>query len=145
MHDSNFSHWEWVDSYWDGITVCQNNRLLFTVYWYNAVILRWWLDLPNVDNCLHCTPASSLWSQLWFKLKGQSISLFLEEPHLTSSITIGPLPAPNLALTYADAPVQKSTTHQYTLMLTSYYRGSSDFFNDAHRKTWEPGKIYHLT
>ena len=63
------------------------------------------LDLPIVDK-VHLTPASSLWPQLWFKLKGQSISLFPEELHLTPSITIGPVPAPNHALVYATAPVQ---------------------------------------
>ena len=67
------------------------------------------LDLPVVDK-VHLTPASSWWLQSWFKLKGQSISLFPEELHLTSSITIGPVPAPNHAPMYATAPVQYVAT-----------------------------------
>ena len=53
--------------------------------------------IPVVDN-VHLTPASSEWTQLWLNVNGQSISLLSVAVHLTSSITIGPAPAPNRAL-----------------------------------------------
>jgi hypothetical protein len=57
---------------------------------------------PYVDS-VHRTPASWWCPQLWLRLKGQSISVTSLPVHLTSSITIGPVPCPNLALPYAFA------------------------------------------
>ena len=52
--------------------------------------------VPVVDD-IHLTPASSVWSQLWFNVNEQFMRLFSLPAHLTSSIIIGPAPAPNCA------------------------------------------------
>ena len=54
------------------------------------------MHLPVVD-MVQRTLASSECPQLWLKLAGQSISLLSVDVHRTSSMTIGPAPAPNLA------------------------------------------------
>ena len=66
---------------------------------YTIIVVK----LPVVDN-VHRTPASSLCTQLWLKLARQSISRLSVAVHRTSSITIGPEPAPNLALENGVAP-----------------------------------------
>lgn len=52
--------------------------------------------IPVFDD-VQLTPESSECTQLWFKVNGQSVSLSSLPVHLTSSITIGPAPAPKCA------------------------------------------------